>query len=116
MAFIGLISCDNDSIDPVVFTQDEYPRVLGRWPSLKSDGTLGVFETPLNKTLSINVQYVPSSLCEGTWYIDGVEYYKGVGLKYVPSVMGEFNVKLVVQTETKQTTREAIIRVIEPIK
>lgn len=67
----------------------------------------------MNQVLSINVQYTPAELCEGTWYLDGREIHKGVGLTYIPSTIGTFHLELIVKTPTKETTREAIIQVTE---
>ncbi|BDW75496.1 hypothetical protein BFINE_12910 [Bacteroides finegoldii DSM 17565] len=49
----------------------------------------------------------------GTWYLDGREIHKGVGLTYIPSTIGTFHLELIVKTPTKETTREAIIQVTE---
>lgn len=104
----------NDDVKSPILTVDEYPRILGRWPEKNDQGELGTFETPLNKTLSINLQYTPAEFCEGIWYLDGREIHRGVGLEYVPSVEGSFNLKLVVKTPTQETSREAILKVTAP--
>lgn len=112
ITFAFFSSCDNDDIDTPVLTTDEYPRILGRWPDRTDNGALGNFEIPLNQILVIDVQYTPSALCEGTWYIDGREVHKGVGLEYTPSTEGTFHLKLVVKTPTLETSREANIVVV----
>lgn len=106
----------SDDIDSTILTTDEYPRILGRWPDRLDDGTLGAFETPLDQVLAINVQYTPTELCEGIWYLDGREIHRGIGLEYTPSVEGSFHLKLVVRTATQETIREATLKVIAPIE
>ena len=106
----------SDDIDSPIVTVDEYPRILGRWPHKQEDGTLGIFETALNKTLVISLQYTPAEFCEGIWYLDGREIHRGVGLEYVPSVEGTFNLKLIVKTPKQETSREAIIKVTAPVE
>ncbi len=106
----------SDDIDTPALTTDEYPRILGRWPDKQDDGTLGIFETPLNKSLVIDLQYTPAEFCEGIWYLDGREIHRGVGLEYVPSVEGTFNLKLIVRTPTRETSREAILKVTPPME
>lgn len=113
VALFTMSGCSDD-IDTPTLTTEEYPRVLGRWPNKLEDGSLGLFEIPLNQILNINVQYTPAELCEGVWYLDGREIHRGVGLEYIPSVEGSFHLKLVVKTETQQTTREATIKVVAP--
>lgn len=107
-------SCDNEDIDIPELTTDEYPRILGRWPDKQDGGALGNFEIPLNQILVIDVQYTPSGLCEGTWYLDGKEVHQGVGFEYTPSTEGTFHLKLVVKTSNKETSREANIVVVAP--
>lgn len=99
VSLFAMSGCSDD-IDTPVLTTDEYPRILGRWPDKQEDGTLGKFSIPLNQVLSINVQYTPAELCEGTWYL-------------IPSTIGTFHLELIVKTPTKETTREAIIQVTE---
>ena len=113
VSLFAMSGCSDD-IDTPVLTTDEYPRKLVRCPHKHEDGTLGKFTIPLNQVLSINVQYTPAELCEGTWYLDGREIHKGVGLEYVPSTIGTFHLELIVKTPTKETNREAIIEVTEP--
>lgn len=110
VSLLAMGGCSDD-IDSTIVNADEYPRVLGRWPDKNDDGTPGSFETPLNKVLAISLQYTPAEYCEGIWYLDGREIHRGVGLEYVPSVEGTFNLKLIVKTPTQQTSREAIIKV-----
>ncbi|MFA6677241.1 MAG: hypothetical protein WCS34_06590 [Bacteroidales bacterium] len=113
-ALYAWTGCSDDDITTPELTTDEYPRIFGRWPEGATDGTLGEFDIPLDQVLNINVQYTPADLCEGIWYLDGREIHRGVGLTFVPSVVGEFNLKLVVKTPTKETSREAILVVSEP--
>ena len=119
VSLFAMSGCSDD-IDTPVLTTDEYPRILGRWPDKQEDGTLGKFSIPLNQVLSINVQYTPAELCEGTWYLDGREIHKGVGyyspeigLTYITPTSRPFHLELIVKTPTKETTREAIIQVTE---
>ncbi len=107
-------SCNSDEINSPVLTENEYPRIFGQWPEKKADGSLGEFSTPLDKPLVIKVQYTPSQYCEGIWYIDGVEVHRGIGYTYVPTTEGKFQVKLVVKTPKYETSREAVIHVVEP--
>lgn len=115
LSMFSMSGCSDD-IDSTILTTDEYPRILGRWPDRLDDGTLGAFETPLDRPLTISVQYTPAELCEGIWYLDGREIHRGVGLEYTPSVEGNFHLKLVVRTATQETTREATLKVIAPIE
>ncbi|WP_333615987.1 hypothetical protein [Bacteroides pyogenes] len=116
MMMVGSLftSCSNNEIDTPELTENEYPRIFGQWPEKKADGTLGEFNTPQDKPLEIKVQYTPSHHCEGVWYIDGVEVHRGVGYIYVPTTQGKFHIKLVVKTPKYETSREAIISVVEP--
>ena len=106
--------CSNDETDTPELTEDEYPRIFGRWPEKDKKGNLGEFSTALDKVLYINVQYTPSQYCEGIWYIDNVEVHRGVGFRFVPPAEGRFHVKLVVKTPKYETSREAIIKVGKP--
>ena len=54
VSLFAMSGCSDDIDSPIV-TVDEYPRILGRWPDKQEDGTLGIFETSLNKTLVCNI-------------------------------------------------------------
>lgn len=99
-------SCDSNDIEVPTLTEDEYPRILGRWPD-KVDGNLGSFEVAAGQPLSIILQFTPSNLCEGTWYLDGVEYSKGTTFEYKSDTPISHNLKLIVKTSKYETTREA---------
>lgn len=105
------MSCD-DKIDTAELTEDEYPRILGRWPDKKENGDLGDFDIPLNEILTIALQFTPSKYCTGVWYIDGQEVETGTVLEYVPTAVGTYKLDLVVTTPKHKTTREAYIKVI----
>ncbi len=101
-------SCKDEAILPV-FTEDEYPRILGRWPEKLSDGSLGSFGTQSGQVLTVPLQFTPSNLCEGIWYLDGEEVYKGTTFTYTSNTPGAHNLKLVVKTPKYTTTREALL-------
>lgn len=99
-------SCDSNDIETPVLTEEDYPRILGRWPD-KVDGKLGSFEVVAGDSLTVTMQFTPSALCEATWYLDGVEYSKGTTFEYVSETPVSHNLKLVVKTPKYQTSREA---------
>lgn len=92
-------------------TEEKYPRIMGTWPQRRANGSLGIFNAVVDNPLTISVQFTPSNLCEGTWYLDDVEYSKGDTFEYVPTVAGDYNLKLIVTTPKYTTSREAIVRV-----
>jgi hypothetical protein len=102
-------SCDSDPDIPVL-TEDEYPRILGRWPEKNGD-VLGSFGAKAGVDFSITLQFTPSHLCEGIWYLDGVEYCKGQVFEYHSGRPVSHNLKLVVKTPKYTTTREATLDV-----
>lgn len=102
-------ACDSDPDLPVL-TEDEYPRILGRWPE-KSGDELGVFGAKTGVDFSIVLQFTPSNLCEGTWYLDGVEYCKGPVFEYYSGAPVIHHLKLIVKTPKYTTTREARLEV-----
>lgn len=99
-------SCDSNDIETPVLTAEDYPRILGRWPD-KIDGKLGSFEVAAGDSLSVIMQFTPSHLCEGTWFLDGVEYCKGTTFEYISETPVAHILKLVVKTPKYETTREA---------
>lgn len=105
-----LESCDSE-IDLPVLTENDYPRIMGRWPGRSENGDLGVFDTQVGIDFSITMQFTPSNLCEGVWYLDGVEYSRGTEFKYLSGQPVKHNLKLVVTTPTYSTSREAILEV-----
>lgn len=107
---ISLFSaCDSD-VDLPVLTEEEYPRIMGRWPD-KSGQTLGVFGAQVGIDFNITMQFTPSNLCEGVWYLDGVEYCRGTQFNYLSGQPVKHHLKLVVKTPKYTTSREAIIEV-----
>ena len=99
-----------ENYDKPTFTEDDYPRILGLWPERQGDvlGTLNAF---VGEEISQRMMFTPSDLCEGTWYIDGIEYSKGNILTYTPTQPGTFHIKLEVKTSKHTTSREAMMEV-----
>ncbi|WP_242034332.1 hypothetical protein [Dysgonomonas sp. BGC7] len=112
MMIIGMSffsACDSD-VDLPVMTEEEYPRIMGRWPD-KTGNELGVFGAQVGVDFSIVMQFTPSNLCEGIWYLDGVEYCRGTVFEYHSGQPVKHNLKLVVTTPKYTTSREAILNV-----
>ncbi len=105
----ALFNSCKDEVSLPVLTEDEYPRILGRWPEKQSNGSLGSFGTQSGQVLTIPLQFTPSHLCEGTWYLDGVEVNKGTVFTYTSDTPGTHNLKLIVKTPQYTTTREALL-------
>ena len=102
-------ACDSD-VELPELTEEEYPRIMGRWPDKDGD-KLGVFGAQTNIAFSITMQFTPSELCEGIWYLDGVEYCRGTVFEYLSGQPVTHHLKLVVKTSKYTTTREAILEV-----
>lgn len=102
-------SCDSD-VDLPEMTEEEYPRIMGRWPD-KDGNKLGVFSAQVGIDFSIEMQFTPSNLCEGVWYLDGVEYSRGTIFEYQSGQPVTHHLKLVVTTPKYTTSREAILEV-----
>ena len=102
-------ACDSD-IDLPEMTEEEYPRILGRWPE-KDGAVLGVFGAQAGEDFSIVLQFTPSNLCEGVWYLDGVEYCRGTVFEYKSGLPVTHHLKLVVTTPKYTTSPEAILEV-----
>lgn len=105
----ALFNSCKDEVTLPVLTEDEYPRILGRWPERLSDGSLGSFGAQSGQTLTIPLQFTPSNLCEGTWYLDGEVVYKGTTFTYISDTPGTHTLKLEVKTSKYTTTREALL-------
>jgi hypothetical protein len=112
MFFAGTVffSC-NPEIEVPELTENNYPRIMGAWPEKRANGTLGVFNAVVDNPLTIKLQFTPSALCEGTWYLEDEEYCTGNTFEYTPTTTGDYNLKFVVKTSKYTTSREAIIRV-----
>lgn len=100
-------ACKDDPILPVM-TEEEYPRILGKFPE-KTGNTLGVLGATVGETFKLEVQLTPSNLCVGTWYVDGVEYMTGNVFTYDADEPVLLHLKLVVTTPKYTTTREAML-------
>ena len=109
LSFSTFSACDSD-VDLPELTEEEYPRILGRWPE-PANGKLGVFGAQVGIDFSITMQFTPSNLCEGTWYLDGVEYCKGEVFEYQSGQPVVHHLKLVVRTPKYTTSREATLEV-----
>ncbi len=105
------LSCGSDADLPVL-TEEEYPRILGQWPERNGD-QLGQFGGRVETEMTINMQFTPSNLCEGTWYLDGEEYSTGTTFSYMTGTPGTHHLKLVVATSKYTTSREAFLVIIE---
>jgi len=103
---LSFTSCEDD-VDLTVLTEEEYPRILGRWAESTDPEKLGTFDAATGRDFSIILQFTPSHLCEGTWYLDGVEYATGPVFEYYSSLPVSHHIKLVVKTPKYTTTREA---------
>ena len=104
-----IISCE-PNVELPVLTEDEYPRILGRWPDRNGD-VLGKFGAIVGTEFVLELQFTPSNFCEGTWYLDGEEYSTGTTFTYYSDVPKTHNLKLVVKTPKYTTSREAILEV-----
>ncbi|MCC8187895.1 MAG: hypothetical protein LIP08_10465 [Bacteroides sp.] len=112
-ALYGLTSCA-DSMNAPVLTEEEYPRILGRWPERNYEtGELGTFSTLVDQPLTIDMQFTPSEFCTGVWYLDGEEVERGTTFEFVSSEPVTHYLKLIVTTSTYETYREAYIIVTE---
>jgi hypothetical protein len=108
-SIIMFSGCETE-YDKPTFTEDDYPRILGMWPERNGD-VLGSMNAFVGEEFSQKMMFTPSGLCEGIWYIDGVEYCRGILFVYTPPQAGSFHVKLEVKTSKYTTTREAILQV-----
>ena len=109
-AFISLTmlqSCEEDVESPT-FTEDDYPRILGRWPE-KMGNFPGSMRGNAGVEFTHKVQFTPSNLCTGVWYVDDVEYTHGDTFTYLTDQAGNYNIKLVVTTPKYTTSREMIL-------
>ena len=106
----SLMSACDSEVDLPVLTEEEYPRIMGRWPD-KNGETLGVFSAQVGISFNITMQFTPSNLCEGIWYLDGVEYSRGTSFDYLSGQPVKHHLKLVVKTPKYTTTREAILEI-----
>jgi len=107
MSFLN--ACDSE-VDLPELTEEEYPRILGRWPE-KDENGLGVLGAQVGIEYVHELQFTPSELCEGIWYLDGVEYSRGRVFRYLSGQPVKHHVKLVVSTSKYSTSREAILEV-----
>lgn len=101
-----LVGCDKDLQDQPI-PEDTYPTILGQWPS----GDPGKFSVTFEETLEIEMQFAPSKLCTGIWYIDDVEYTTGTSFSFTPPAIGVYQLRLEVFTDFYKTSRSAIIEV-----
>lgn len=101
------ISCKKE-VDLPVLTEEEYPRILGRWPE-KVGGNPGTLGGNVGREFRLSMQFTPSNLCEGIWYVDDIEYVKGTDFVYNTDVPKTHRIKLVVKTPKYTASREAIL-------
>ena len=109
MGAVGFLSCESD-YEPPVLTEDDYPRIIGKWPE-KLGNDLGVMAGTAGVEFSHTMQFTPSNLCTGIWYVDGEEYSIGTMFSYMTETPGEHHLKLVVSTSKYSTSRECILRI-----
>ncbi len=107
-AILSFTACDSD-VDLPEMTEEEYPRILGRWPELNDKGELGQFDAQAGTEFEMELMFTPSNLCEGIWYLDGVEYTRGTIFKYYSATPVSHHLKLVVTTPKYSTSREALL-------
>jgi hypothetical protein len=112
MAGLAVFQSCEPEIELPVLTDDEYPRIIGQWPE-KSGNQLGMTQGYTDVEFTHYVQFTPSNLCKGQWYLNGVEYAQGTTFKFTPETAGEYNIKLIVSTSKYQTSREMILFVKE---
>ena len=110
IVFIGIASCSSEDIE-VPDLSNEYPRILGNWPGFDLDGNIGTYNVQKDSLLKINLQFTPTHLCVGKWYIDNVEVHQGNNFERAFSIVGVMNLKLVVTAPAGTTSREANISV-----
>jgi hypothetical protein len=108
-AIPALSSCGTD-VELPVFTDNDYPRILGRWPE-KSGNQPGMMGGRTGVEFTWTVQFTPSGICKGVWYLDGEEYSTGTDFSYTTEEPGDHHIRLVVTTPKYSTSREAILRV-----
>lgn len=105
---LSFSACDSDVNLPEM-TEDEYPRILGRWPEKDANGNLGVFDAQVGKEFEMELMFTPSNLSEGIWYLDGVEYSRGNVFQYYSGAPVTHHLKLVVTTPKYSTSREGML-------
>lgn len=104
-------SCESD-VEVPVLTEDDYPRILGQWPE-KSGSQLGELGGITGKEFTHTMQFTPSNLCTGVWYLDGEEYSTGNTFSFMTETPGTYHLKLVVTTPKYTTSREALLTVVQ---
>jgi hypothetical protein len=107
-------SCD-PKIELPVLTEDEYPRIIGQWPE-KSGDQLGMMAGYAGVKFTHSIQFTPSNLCEGVWYVNDEEYSHGNSFSYLTETAGDYHIKLVVGTPKYTTSREMILVIRESKK
>lgn len=112
-AGLSIFSSCGPEVELPVLTEDEYPRIIGRWPE-KSGDQLGQMGGRTGAEFTLNLQFTPSNLCTGIWYLDGEEYTTGTSFSYMTDTPGTYHLKLIVSTPKYTTSREALL-VIEKI-
>lgn len=112
--FTLLQSCGSD-VELPVLTEEEYPRILGRWPE-KLGSALGMMRGYTDVEFTHNVQFTPSNLCEGVWYVNDEKYSRGNTFSYTTENAGEYHIKLIVNTPKYSTSREMILVIQESKK
>lgn len=108
LAVLSFTACDSD-VDLPKITEDEYPRILGRWPEKTDKGEWGQFDAQAGKEFELELMFTPSNHSVGIWYLDGVEYTRGTVLKYYSATPVSHHLKLVVTTPKHTTSREALL-------
>lgn len=107
---IGFFTACESDVDLPEITEEEYPRIMGRWPEKEGD-KMGKFSAQVGINFSVTMQFTPSHLSEGIWYLDGVEYSRGTTFEYLSGQPVIHNLKLVVKTPKYTTSREAVLEV-----
>lgn len=112
MAIALLANCGREDIVPPDLT-DEYPRIFGSWPGVNDAGQLGAFTVRKDSLLSVVLQFTPSHIAVGRWFVDGVQVAEGPVLTQTFTTTGRRTVRLEVSTPANSTSRDAYIDVID---
>lgn len=105
----ALTACEKEADLPEI-TDEEYPRILGNWPSYtKVDGqmVIGEHNAQIGTEKVIEMQYTPEAFCTAVWYLDGVEYCRGPVFRYTSGVAVTHYLRFEVTTSKHSTYRDA---------
>jgi len=92
----------------------EYPRILSNWPPKTADGLPGEFNVLQGRVFEQQIIYTPISYATCIWFMDGKEVARGDTFTFTPTKTGRHYIKVIVQTSTAQTFREATLKISQP--